>query len=46
MLSLCPLQVAEARAIGEGGEHAGRDDVWDSAMVLILFCQSFASLLI
>lgn len=34
MLSLHPLKVAESRAVSEGSEHAGRDEILDNGLVL------------
>jgi hypothetical protein len=36
-LSLCELHKAEARAVGIGCEHAGRDEVGKAIVILVVF---------
>jgi hypothetical protein len=37
--SLNPLDIAEPWTVGEGCEHAGRDEVGNFAEILFFFCQ-------
>jgi hypothetical protein len=40
-LSLNPLDIAEPGTVGEGCEHAGRDEVGGGALIVFFNCQLF-----
>jgi len=42
-LPLHPLEIAEPGAIGEGGEHAGRDEIWGGDLTGFFICQLVTS---